>query len=184
MSHVLANRPVFSRRMAVLVSSVVLGAVPAGTSFYRRAAGLGLLEAGALDPSPDAPLLALCAKLRAQQAEWQRLWAATPDTGDDTPADAALEQYSDFTWPGIRASADGQDLPSQLLSHRATTPEGRQAKAVAVLAMEEAGLYCDSRDDSVDLMLDVLCEAAGSARLPIGDDITPIAKGPGAPPSP
>lgn len=122
----------------------------------------------------DAPLLALCAKLREMQAEWQRRWAATPDAGGDTPEDRALKEYHDWTWPGVRVSASERgerDLVRQLLTHRATTPEGRQAKAAVVLATEDAALYCDGdgRDDSLCLVLDVLREAAGDARSPLGD---------------
>ena len=122
--------------------------------------------------SPAADLLALCAQLPEMQATWQRLYDATSDSGPlTTAADFAWSDYSNDVWPGVRISTWGDrplhpdDLPGRLRQLRATTPQGKKAKAKAkaqaILAMEEAGGWCDCRDDSVDLMHSLLRDVAG-----------------------
>jgi hypothetical protein len=109
------------------------------------------------------------------QAEWQRLYDAT--SGEDeltTAADFAWQDYSDHVWPLVHsnsftAPAGGVDYPAQLLTLRATTPEGIQTKAAAIIAMDEAATYCDGRDDSYQLCLSLLRNAATSAYQPLGE---------------
>ena len=152
----------------------------AGLSLAATSASAGTL---ALAQSPDADLLALCARLSTMQAEWQRLWTFTSeDWGLDDPAvtdaDRAWEHYNDHVWPGIHISGGTprlpDDLPGQLLDFHPVTPEGIRAKAAAVLAMEDAACYgADARDDACALYHSVLVDAAGAARMFMGEDATP-----------
>ena len=132
-------------------------------------------------PHPDAALLAVCAQLVAMQAEWQRLYDATSDNDElTTAADFAWQAYNDDVWPGTGfqpRDCDTVDVPAKLLTLRATTPEGMQAKAAAILAMDDAGDYThDIRDDSFELMLSLIEDVAGLARRPLGADVpaTPL----------
>ena len=72
---------------------------------------------------PDAALLILCGELRTLQAEWQRLWVATPEVGEPGPADADWRDYSDHVWPGVgRQGADCVGDPVRaLIASKATT---------------------------------------------------------------
>lgn len=120
-------------------------------------------------PHPDAELLALCHRLREMQAEWQRLYDATSDEPRlTTAADHAWDDYSNHVWPGIRiasrifhAQPHPDDQPGRLLRIRAATTEGQAAKAVAILALDDAAGYCDLRDDSIELMHSLLRDVAG-----------------------
>ncbi len=110
------------------------------------------------------------------QAEWQRLWALTEDDGPETDADRAWYAYSEHVWPKTfsRPWPDApsvEDVPALLLNLPARTPQGLQAKAAAVLALNEAGSYCrDLRDDSCQLELSLIRDAAGVAHRPLGDE--------------
>lgn len=128
--------------------------------------------------SPDAELLALCCQLTAMQAEWQRLYDATSDAEKlTTRADFVWQDYSDDVWPGVRVSVfpggskprDPADLPARLHDLPATTPEGRAAKAAAILALDDAAAYCDSRDDICQLYMALAHDVAGGAYRPLGD---------------
>ena len=140
----------------------------------RHAVGLGL--GLGLVPNADAELLDVCAKLRERQAEWQRLWAAVSEDSDGkSPEDRALDDYSERVWPGTRVrKVHDEDLPAQLLNLCATTPEGRAAKAAAIVAMEDVYDYLDieicGRDDDSDLQMSALRDCAGGARIPVGED--------------
>ena len=57
-------------------------------------------------------------------------------------------------------------MPALLLTHAATTLEGLQAKAAAILAINAAADYCDLRDDALDLVLSLAHDAAGSTFRP------------------
>ena len=129
----------------------------------------------------DAALFALCAQLEDMQAEWQRLYDLTSEEDElTTPADHAWQAYSDNTWPGLCLSPwtskgrNPADLPAQLVDLPATTPAGLQAKAAAVLALDEAtGYLSDCRNDSAELWASVVRDAAGNAYRPLGADATP-----------
>jgi hypothetical protein len=128
-------------------------------------------------PHPDAELLTLCARLAEQQATWQALWVATPDKPNGGPEDVAFDTFSSFTWPGTRIadpaldSAPVTDLPALLLTLPATTPEGLQAKAAAVLAISDANMFTgDCRMDEIELLRSVVIDAVGSARRLVGED--------------
>ena len=138
----------------------------------------------------DADLLALCARLRGLQAEWQRLWDATSDTpeGDGSPADLIFEFYSDWVWPGAcladaQRLMPGTDPVRLLLDLPATTLAGLQAKAAAVLALDDAGEYsgCD-RSDHWQFVMALVRDAAGTAAMPLGEASTPIASESGSKP--
>ena len=141
--------------------------------------------------SGDADLLALCAQLRVLQAGWQRLWDATsgmPD-GEESPADLILDRYTAWVWPGtmladVAGLTRDADPVRMLLVLPATTPEGLQAKAAAVLALDDAGGYsgCD-RSDHWQIVTAVLRDAAGDAAMPLGDAPNPIAEEPGPTPA-
>ena len=122
--------------------------------------------------SPDAALLALCARLAEMQAEWQRLYDATSDKEEiTTAADRAWQQYSDDVWPRTALQPRGSntpDVPALLMTQRATTREGLAAKAAAILALDAAASYCDLWDDSMDLCMSLVRDAAGSAFGPLG----------------
>ena len=131
----------------------------------------------------DADLLALCARLRGLQAEWQRLCDATSDVpgGDGSPADLIFEFYSNWVWPGAclpdaQRLMPGTDPVRLLLDLPATTPDGLQAKAAAVLALDDAGGYsgCD-RSDHWQFVMTLVRDAAGTAAMPLGEAFTPIA---------
>ena len=139
---------------------------------------------GVADTAPetrsDADLLTLCAQLRDMQAEWQRLWHFTSqDWGlDDPPTTAADREwlaYNDHVWPAIHIGGQTprhpDDLPGRLLDFRPVTIEGMRAKAAAVLAIEDAGCYgADARDDAWEMNTSVLVDAAGSARMLMGEE--------------
>ncbi len=119
-------------------------------------------------PHPDAALLALCTSLTEAQAKWQRLYDATSDSYLlTTSADYAWRAYSDDVWPGVRLATWGDkppypdDVPGRLRTLRATTSEGKVAKARAILAMEEAAGYVDSRDDAIEMMHSLVRDVAG-----------------------
>jgi hypothetical protein len=127
--------------------------------------------------SADAELLAVCDELAALQVEWQTVWAATPDDPDGGPEDIAFDTFSSFTWPGTRIadpaldSAPVADLPALLLTLPATTPEGLQAKAAAVLAISDADMFTgDCRLDEIELLRSVVRDAAGPTYRPVGED--------------
>ncbi|MGI4796951.1 MAG: hypothetical protein ACRYG8_23445 [Janthinobacterium lividum] len=132
-----------------------------------------------MEGSPaDAELLAVCVRLGEMQAEWQQLYDATSDAPElTTPADHAWQGYSDDVWPGVRRAViaggrkprDPVDLPARLHDLPATTPEGRAAKAAAILALDEAAAYCDSRDDICQLYMALAHDVAGGAYRPLGD---------------
>ncbi len=62
-------------------------------------------------------------------------------------------------------------MPAKLLSLHATTPEGLQAKAAAILAINQASAYTGCcRDDEIELLNSVVREAAASAYRPLGED--------------
>jgi hypothetical protein len=126
---------------------------------------------------PDGELLALCDALAALQAGWQVLWEATPDEPNAGPEDQAFDTFAKFTWPGTRIAdlapgdASGIDLPALLLTLPATTPEGLQAKAAAVLAISDANTFTgDCRMDEIELLRSVVRDAAGTSRRPLGED--------------
>jgi hypothetical protein len=116
------------------------------------------------------------------QAEWQRLWHFTgEDWGLDDPpttdADREWLAYNDHVWPAIHISGQTprhpDDLPGQLLDFRPVTVEGMRAKAAAVLAMDDAACYgADGRDDASAFYHSVLVDAAGAARMLMGEDAT------------
>ncbi|MGI4941841.1 MAG: hypothetical protein ACRYHQ_14985 [Janthinobacterium lividum] len=129
-------------------------------------------------PRADAELLALCCQLAVMQAEWQRLYDATSDAEElATHADHAWQGYSDDVWPGVRLAvfADGRkprdpaDIPGRLHDLPANTPDGRVAKAAAILALDDAAAYCDSRDDICQLYALMLRDVAGAAHRPLGE---------------
>jgi hypothetical protein len=115
-------------KRGMLVAGLALAAAPTFAGINSHAA----------KKSPDVELLALCARLRDMQAEWQRLYDATSDEDElTTPADFAWQNYSDHVWPLVHSNsftvpAGVVDYPAQLLTLRATTPEGIQAKATAI----------------------------------------------------
>ena len=124
---------------------------------------------------PDAELLALCAQLAEMQAEWQRLWEPTSDeVPSTTEADHAWDRYHRYVWPCTHPShpeMTGEDLGARLLTLRATTLEGMQAKAAAILAMEEASGYTwDCRDDSCQLATSLMEDVAGVMCPKLGAD--------------
>lgn len=130
---------------------------------------------------PDAALLALCAQLTGMQAEWQRLYDATSDSGPlTTNADHVWRAYSDDVWPGVRISTwsdkppHPDDVPGRLRTIRATTSEGQVAKARAILAMEEAAGYVDCRDDAIELMHSLVRDVAGIEVHGLGADAPPL----------
>ena len=58
----------------------------------------------------DAEVLDLCTRLRAMQAEWQRLYDATSEeAGPTTPADHAWSEYSNMVWPAVRLATWGDN---------------------------------------------------------------------------
>ena len=138
----------------------------------------------------DADLLVLCAQLRVLQVEWQRLWNATSGTPDseESPADLILDRYTAWVWPAVRLSdVSGLTLAADpvrmLLDLPATTPEGLQAKAAAVLALHDAGDYSDrDRADQWQIVAGLLRDVAGAAAMPLGRASTPIALEPGSTP--
>ena len=137
----------------------------------------------------DADLFALCAQLRVLQAGWQRLWdAASAAPDDDGPADLILDRYTAWVWPAVKLSdvpglTPAADPVRTLLDLPATTPEGLQAKAAAILALHDAGDYSDrDRADQWQLVAALLREVAGSAAMPLGTAFTPIASEPGSTP--
>ena len=143
------------------------------------AGAAGLVVAGAASAGhPDATLLALCARLGEMQAEWQRLWTLTSDgPAIETEADRIWQDYADNVWPGVNISHwDAErrrpdDLPAKLLTFRATTPEGLQAKAAAILALDDAaGYQSDYRNDAIELWLSLGIDAAGPARRLVGEE--------------
>jgi hypothetical protein len=129
-------------------------------------------------PHPDADLLALCGRLEEMQAEWQRLYDATSDDNSGTPADKAFEAYSDDVWPRTALQPLGNtaiDWPGKLVDLHATTPHGLRAKAMAVIALDEAaGYLSECRDDSLELAMSLIRDVAGSAARPLGADHTPL----------
>ena len=138
----------------------------------------------------DADLLALCAQLRVRQVEWQRLWdaaSAAPDDGE-SPADLILDRYTAWVWPAVRLSdvsglTSAADPVRMLLDLPATTPEGLQAKAAAVLALNDVGDYSDrDRADQWQIVAGLLRDVAGTAAMPLGTAFTPIASEPGSTP--
>lgn len=119
---------------------------------------------------PDAALLILCGELRTLQEEWQRLWAATPETGEPGPADKAWRDYSDHVWPGVCGAQLECDPVRSLTAMHATTLEGMRAKAAAIKAMDDAGGYLmNIRDDTYELMMSLLQDVAGSLAMPVGE---------------
>ena len=137
----------------------------------------------------DADLLALCAQLRVLQVRWQRLWDAALGSPDgDGPADLLLDRYTAWVWPGteladVAGLASAADSVRMLLVLPATTPEGLQAKAAAVLALHDASDYSESnRDDHWQIVAALLREVAGTAAMPLGKAFNPIAKDPGSTP--
>ena len=137
---------------------------------------------GADTPHPDTALLALCASLAAMQAEWQHLYDATSDSGPLTTAvDHAWRAYSDDVWPGVRLAAwndklpHPDDVPGRLRTLRATTSEGKVAKARAILALEEAAGYVDCRDDAIEMMHSLMRDVAGIEAHGLGADAPPLA---------
>ena len=125
----------------------------------------------------DAELLTVCASLADQQAQWQTLWAATPDEPDGGPVDLAFDTFTEFTWPGTRiadrllGNPSAIDLPARLLTLPATTQEGLVAKAAAVLAISDASTFTgDCRPDEIELLRSVAIDAAGLARRLVGGD--------------
>ena len=148
--------------MAAATRRAILGA---GLSLAATSASAGV-NLHRAKKSPDADLLTLCATLEKMRAEWQRLYDATSEEDElTTPADFAWRNYSDHVWPLVHsnsftAPAGVVDYPAKLLTLRATTPEGIQAKAAAIVAMDEASSYCDGRDDSYALCLSLLRDAA------------------------
>lgn len=137
----------------------------------------------------DADLLALCAQLRVLQTRWQRLWdAASNAPGDDNPADLILDRYTAWVWPGtmladVSGLTSAADPMRLLLILPATTPEGLQAKAVAVLALHDAGDYSDrDRADQWQIVAALLRDVAGAAAMPLGKVSPPIASEPGLTP--
>ena len=124
-----------------------------------------------LAPHPDAVLLALCAQLEEMQTEWQRLYDATSDEDElTTAADHAWQAYSDDVWPRTALQPKGSstwDAPALLLTHAATTLKGLQAKAAAILAINAAADFCDLRDDSLDLALSLIRDAATLHATPL-----------------
>ena len=126
----------------------------------------GVLQVKLLIVHPDAELLAVCLRLSRMQAEWQRLYDLTSEEEKlTTPADFAWQAYSDDIWPRGSFCRDNltPDVPALLLTHPATTPEGVRAKAAAILALDHAADYCDLRDDSFQLSLSLITDAAGLA---------------------
>jgi len=118
--------------------------------------------------SANAELLAVCARLADHRAQWQSRWAATPDVPDGGPQDTAFDEFSQNVWPGyrcadpVRGDDTATDLPALLLTLPATTAEGLQAKAAAVLAISDAGSYTgDSRLDEIELLRSVVRDATG-----------------------
>ena len=137
-------------------------------------------------------MLALCAQLRVLQSRWQRLWSVAAEgaaEGDDTPADLMLDRYAAWVWPGtMLADLSGLSLIAdparRLLDLPATTPEGLQAKAAAVLTLHDAGDYSDcDRSDHLQIVAAVLRDAAGTAAMPLGKAFIPIASEPGSTPA-
>jgi hypothetical protein len=131
-----------------------------------------------MTPHPDAALLDLCRLLGEQQKEWQRLWTACEEDGSAPEADERIKAYEDQTWPGIRSGSSitpysPDDLPQKLITARPTTPEGLEAMALAVLALEAAGAWADIRDDHCQILLAVVRAVAGVERMPIGDGSAP-----------
>ena len=165
----------------------------AGGMSTRRAlltATAGVLTIGtdgvpSLAPHPDAALLALCAQLEGMQQQWQRLYDATSDADElTTPADHAWQVYSEDVWPCTALQPKGsttQDVPALLLTHAATTLKGLQAKAAAILAINAAADFCDLRDNSLDLALSLIRDAATLHATPFApgrhSGLTPFAPG-------
>lgn len=121
-------------------------------------------------PIPDAALLAVCDQLRAQQAEWQRLWTLTSDGPDNlAPADHEWTTYNRKVWPGMDQEA-GEGPAGQLLDLHPVTPEGLAAKAAAICAMDETSQYTrDCRDDACRLWESVVLDTAGATYAPLGE---------------
>ena len=135
-------------------------------------------------PSPDTLLLATCEQLNHQQDEWQRLWVAAGrpkdaslyDLRDEEPAPPELRALRDYTrkvWPATddpytHLGEVRIDTAHRLVGLCAYTPEGVQAKAVAILALENVSRYSELRDDQWQLTASLLRDVAGSAARPIG----------------
>ena len=141
------------------------------------------------DVTGDADLLALCARLRVLQTGWQRLWDAASGSPDgDGPADLILDRYTAWVWPAVRLSdvsglTIAADPVRMLLVLPATTPEGLRAKAAAILALHDAGDYSDrDRADQWQIVAALLREVAGTAAMPLGKVLIPIASEPGSTP--
>ncbi|MGI4939600.1 MAG: hypothetical protein ACRYHQ_03345 [Janthinobacterium lividum] len=125
----------------------------------------------------DEELLAVCARLTLMQAEWQRLYDATSDTGPlTTRADLAWQYYGSMVWPGVDNSDRGDDtpkdddIPARLRLLRATTRAGQAAKASAILALEEASGYTDSRNDSWEILVSLVRNVAGFDTHNLGEE--------------
>ena len=131
-------------------------------------------------PHPDAALLDLCARLRALQEEWQRLYVLTSEDERGTAADKAFDAYSERVWPGtVRrcehywkdTPPEADDLAGQLMFAPATTHEGIQAKAVALAAIADTAAYLPhDRDDEFGLFREFIREVAGAARFWLGKE--------------
>ena len=125
----------------------------------------------ALPGNPDDELIAVCARLREMQAEWQRLYNASPEAGEETETDKAWQAFSAKVWPATDlvnpSDPHPDDLPGRLLDLVATTPEGKEAKAAAVLALHEASLWCDSREDERQMIESLLRDVSGQSYAPV-----------------
>ena len=134
----------------------------------------------------DGEVLAVCAQLAQEQAEWQRLWnaAGRPRNASRydeerrgetlTPEMAALRDYTRRVWPATDDPYTTQgevrtDTAHQLADLPALTLEGAKAKAVAVLALHDVAMLSEVRGDQWELTLSLLRDVAGADRRPVGE---------------
>ena len=125
----------------------------------------------------------MCAHLSQVQAEWQRRYDSASESANlTTAADLPWKRYSDDVWRGVHISTCSyrpmhpDDMSGRLrqLQLHATAPDGKAAKVPAILTMEEAGSWCDIRDDSIDLLHSLLRDTAGVEAHGMGVDAAPV----------
>ncbi len=125
--------------------------------------GAALAQPVSASSNPDAALIALCQRGLALDAEQRRLWepCANMVSPQGTPEQAALDAYD------AGHDAEWEDIKGEICGTRATTPEGRYAKAQFFLKAMSGG----EDDVSLSLLIDINVEAErlGLKQAPASD---------------
>ena len=113
--------------------------------------GAALAQPVSASSNPDPALIALCQRGLALDAEQRRLWepCANMVSPQGTPEQAALDAYD------AGYDAEWEDIKGEICGTRATTPEGRYAKAQFFLKAMNGG----EDDVSQSLLIDINVEA-------------------------